>query len=343
MARKGYTKRADGRLVKAITDPRTRKKIYFYGATEKEINRKILEYRGQRERGRAFSEIANEWYDESAPNVAIQTLKSYKAGLKDAVAEFGMRYMRDIAPKDINSYLRKLANKGLSAKTVTQKRLVLNLIFKHGIIAGDIDTNPCLSAVMPKDMPKNTRTAASLEDEKKVRESADVWLFPYFALLTGMRKGEILALQWKDIDFEENIIHVTKSVCHQGDRPIVKAPKTEAGKRDVPLLIPLKEKLLKIEPRPADRYLISDTGEKPLTNRRFITLSRKFREATGVSCTAHELRHSFATVAFENDVPAKAVQEILGHKQLSTTMDIYTDLRKKSLYAAADILNKAAK
>ncbi len=46
---------------------------------------------------------------------------------------------------------------------------------------------------------------------------------------------------------------------------------------------------------------------------------------TGVTCTAHQLRHSFATIAFEADVPIKSVQEILGHKQLSTTMDIYTD------------------
>lgn len=299
----------------------------------------MFEYNRKKAYGRKFSEVAQEWYDEAEPNVAIQTLKPYKAGLKDALKEFGDENIKEITPKDINSYLRKLAGNGLSSKTVSQKKLVLNLIFKHGIIAGDIEINPCSTAVLPKDMPKEIRTAASPADEKTVRDSADVWLFPYMALLTGMRKGEILALQWKDIDFEENIIHVTKSVCHQGDRPIIKMPKTETGIREVPLLMPLKEKLLEIKKRPADDYIISDTGKKPLTNRRFITLSKKYREATGVKCTAHELRHSFATIAFENDVPAKAIQEILGHKQLSTTMDIYTSIRRKSLRAAADILN----
>lgn len=182
--------------------------------------------------------------------------------------------------------------------------------------------------------------SASESDEQIIKKSADIWIFPYIALMTGMRKGEILALQWKDIDFENNIISVTKSVCHNGDRPIIKAPKTEESTRYVPLLLPLREKLLGYHNKHPESFIVSDDGTSPLSNRRFITLSKKFKEATGTTCTAHELRHSFATVAIENDIPPKVVQEILGHKQLSTTMDIYADLRKKSIIAAADKLNK---
>ena len=65
-----------------------------------------------------------------------------------------------------------------------------------------------------------------------------------------------------------------------------------------------------------------------------------YRRETGTSFTAHQLRHSFATIAFENGVDPKTVQIILGHKQLSTTMDIYTDFRNRALESAKAALEK---
>jgi integrase len=107
----------------------------------------------------------------------------------------------------------------------------------------------------------------------------------------------------------------------------------------VPLLQPLKEKLLTFPGKNPKHYVISDTGDKPLTSRRYTTEYARFQRETGVTCTAHQLRHSFATIAFECGVPVKSVQEILGHKQLSTTMDLYTDFRQKSFDDAASNLN----
>ena len=217
---------------------------------------------------------------------------------------------------------------------------MVNLVCEYALREGDIEVNPCASAKAPKDTKKTTRTAATATDEEIIRKSSDVWLFPYIAIMTGMRKGEILALQWKDIDLGGNIIHVTKSVYHEGDRPLIKCPKTEAGNRIVPLLQPLKQKILSIPHREAEYYIISDTGKTPLTNRRYTTLWKHYKEKTGVTCTAHQLRHSFATIAFECGIPAKSVQEILGHKQLSTTMDLYTDFRKKSFDEAVNALDQ---
>lgn len=333
-------KRADGRYVKVVKDPRTRKNIYFYGKSEREITQKILEYTEKSKTGRIFSKIAEEWYDEATPELEYQSVKSYKPAYKDAINEFGDIPIKEITARDVSAYFRKLAKRGLSAKTVNQRRLVLNLIFKHAILNNDIDNNPCSAASMPKDMPKQIRHAASVEDEKTVKETSDIWLFPYFTIMTGMRKGEILALQWSDIDFDENLISVTKSVYHTGDRPHIKQPKTEESIRFVPLLQPLKERLLKIELRPNDNYIFSDDGIKPLTNRRYITLMDKYRAQTGVTCSAHQLRHSFATIAIENSIDPKVVQGILGHKQLSTTMDIYADLRKNAIKNATQKLNE---
>ena len=340
MPKSKSTARADGRLCKAIVDPRTHKRVYFYGKTEREINKKIMLYTQKAQIGRSFSEIADEWWEEAEPKLALQSVRSYKLAMSRAVTFFNDTPAKDIIAKDIQKYLNALATQGYSLKVVSNHRMVVNRILDYAIMEGDIDMNPCASVKTPTDLPKSTREAASRSDEQIIKDNSDLWLFPFFALMTGMRKGEILALTWKDIDFDRNYIHVTKSVAHDGDRPIVKTPKTDAGNRIVPLLLPLRNELIKHIGKP-DEYIISDDGKKPLTNRRFITLYDHYRKTTGITATAHQLRHSFATIAFEADLDPKSVQEILGHKQLSTTMDIYTQFREKKLSAAADLLNKS--
>ena len=339
MAKQKLTPRADGRLCKTIVDPRTHKRVYFYGTTEREINKKIMLYSQKAEHGRVFSEIADEWWDDAEPKLALQSIRSYKLAMSRAITFFNDTPAKNITARDIQKYLVTLAKQGYSQKVVSNHRMVVNRILSYAVTEGDIELNPCASVKTPANLPKTPRNAADRSDEQIVKDNVDLWLFPYFALMTGMRKGEILALQWKDIDFDKNYIYVTKSVAHNGDHPVIKKPKTEAGNRIVPLLTPLREELLKHK-RPASDYIISDDGKTPLTNRRYTTLYDHYRKETGITATAHQLRHSFATIAFEADLDPKSVQEILGHKQLSTTMDIYTQFREKKLTAAADLLNQ---
>jgi integrase len=298
-----------------------------------------MEYTQKVEEGRTFAEVAWDWWRVHEPTLASQSVRGYYNPLEKAVDEFGNTPISKISAKDITAYLRRFAQKSYSEKSIQKHRLVLNSVFKHAMLQGDLDNNPVPISRMPRDLKKSERTAASEKDEEIIKSSWDVWIFPFIAIYTGMRKGEILALTWEDIDFEKNVISVTKSVYHDGDRPFIKTTKTEAGTRLVPLLEPLKEKLLSIENREDRQYIVSDTGERPLTNSRFEKLSARFHEETGTTATAHQLRHSFATIAFELGVPVKSVQEILGHKQISTTMDLYTDFRKKALSDAANILN----
>lgn len=333
-------RRSDGRLVRTIVDEKTGKRIYFYGKSEKEINKKIFAYTSEEEKGKFYKHLSEAWWYETQERLAVQSIKTYNIARKRAEKEFGNTPIKDIKPKNITVFLKKLAAKGYAQKTISNQKTVINLICEYAIEENQLETNPCASAQMPKDLVKRKRSAASDTDEKTIQETADIWLFPFFALMTGMRKGEILALQGKDIDMEKNLISVTKSVYHNGDRPFIKAPKTEAGKRIVPLLEPLKAVLKKHKLKKND-YIFSDDGKTPLTERRFTTLFKHYRQKTGVECTAHQLRHSFATIAFESNVPLKSVSEILGHKQISTTMDIYTDFRKQAFENAAELLNNS--
>ena len=336
------TKRTDGRMVRTVTDPRTGKRKYFYGTSEREINKKIMEYTTAMEIGRSFKEVAEEWWEDASPNLARQTIKVYKPSLARVIETFGDISIKEIKPREISRFLQMLAKKDLAHKTVMTHRTIINQIYDHAVVEGDVEINPCASVQTPKNLKSEKRSAATAEEEQIVREHRNLWAFPYIALMTGMRRGEILALQWRDIDFDNNIINVTKSAEFIGNQATIKSPKTEAGIRMVPLLDELKDFLLEQPDRKPENYVISDDGKNPLGHRRYQTLYKNFAEETGITCTAHQLRHSFATTAFESGVDAKAIQEIIGHKQLSTTMDRYTDFRKKSLEIAAEKLNKLA-
>lgn len=332
------TKRADGRKVKTVTIGG--KKHYFYGNTEREINEKILRFREEVKNGRALSAIASEWWEMREPELAVQTAQSYRPAIRDAVDRFGPVPVSQITPQDVAAYLYVLQTRGYAAKTLSNRRLVLSLIFAHAMYKGETQSNPVALVPVPKDAKKKGhREAATPEDERRVRENpAPDFPAPFIAINTGMRLGEILALTWADVDFSRGVIRVSKSVAHdESGRPVVKAPKTESGNRLVPLLGALSDFLRQIKGKPGE-YVCGDisTSNKMSFQRKF----KKYQEQIGITCTMHQLRHSFATVAFEAGLQPADVQHILGHAQISTTMDIYTDWRQASLQRAAQALEK---
>ena len=334
-------KRADGRCRKAITDPRTGKRVYFYGETEREINRKIMVYTAKIENGQTFAEVADQWWSDKLETITAGTKRGYSAAYQRAVEEFGDIYCKDIKPRDISVYLNKLSKQGYTTKSIKNDKLVLNLIFNTCVLNGEIQYNPCISVPVPKGKASTPRTSASERDEDVIKRTSDIWLFPYLALMTGMRKGECLALQWGDIDFTANLIHVSKSVEHLGSRAHIKDTKTEKGHRSIVLLPQLRETLEK-HPRKfkTDFILSEDDGKTALSAKQFNRLMKSYKEQTGIECTAHQLRHSFATLCFEAGLPDKVVQHMIGHANIQTTKDIYTDLRIGMLEKAGETLNK---
>lgn len=330
--------RSDGRYCKTITDKNGYRK-YFYGASEREINQKILEYQRKKEVGRTFSEIADEWWSETYDDLAHQTLKGYKPALARAVDIFGKSNVKDIQPRDILLFFKRLASEDFASKTIANHRIILNQIFNYAVIAGDIQYNPVTAVRIPKTAKKSTRPPATVSDESKILSSDHPWLFPLVALLTGLRKGEILALQWQDIDFKENTISITKSVEHIGKKPNIKSTKTESGNRLVPLLSLLKTKLESQKSKP-EHYIFSDDGGKtPLYEHRYTRLYNDYKQDVGITCTAHQLRHSYATIAVEEDINPKDLQNALGHADITTTMNIYAAARKRSVEKVAAKLN----
>ena len=339
-----YTRRADGRYVKAVVDRRTGKKIYFYGKTERELTHKLLEYTERAECGRTFAEVADEWWSSVYDGFAAQTLRGYKPAYARALSELGSSYIKEITPREMLAIFKRMAQQGYTKKTISNQRIIYNQIFDYAVVNGDIQFNPCASVKIPSNAKKSTAIKpATTSEEEKILNSEHPWLFPIFALLTGLRKQEILALQWKDVDFENNIIAVTKAVEHLGKKPNIKSTKTESGIREVPLLEMLKERIIK-ERGPAESYIFSDdNGKTPLSEHRFERLYKNYCAAVGISCSSRQLRHSYATVAVEEEISPKDLQNALGHADISTTMNVYAAARKKSIEKVARKLNSRYK
>lgn len=346
MPKSRYYRRADGLYEATRTDPRTGKRIHFYGHSPREVDRKIMEYTTAAEQGRLFSVVADEWWGEIYDTVAASTLKGYTAAYHRALDEFGDDPIRQVTAQQIRNYLKRLVRDGYTTKTVKTYLQVIRQICEHGVTCDsyDLDYNPCARVTVPEGKSSTRRLAADPADEKKIRDNPDVWLCPYLLMYTGLRRGEALALTWADIDLESMSIHVTKSVDYSlaKNRPQIKPPKSAAGSRSVPILEPLLRVLRKYGG--STGYLFSDDGGiSPMSEGRFAERWQRYCDALNISVTPHQLRHSYATMLHEQGIDLKTAQYWLGHSTAAMTQDVYTHLRDSKLRQDAILLNERIK
>lgn len=337
-------KRADGRFVKTKTI--NGKKIFFYSKensekqAEKDFDRQFLEYREKEEKGKTFKEVADEWENKHYEKLAHYTEYRYKSLVAHAVAEFKNRYIKAITSSDIEKFLKAFAIKGFATKSIKDQASVFKMILNYANIKGYIKDMP----VFPKNpRGKDSITREALTDKQitQVENSVNCTfgLLAYLLLYTGLRKSEALALQYKDIDFENKLIQVNKAVYFVGNIPLIKSTKTEAGKRSVILLDNLAQLLTKGN---SNEYVFNFNGGM-IKNSMFKKRWNKYKKESGLDITAHQLRHTFATILFEADINVKDAQKIMGHSDISVTQNIYTHIRQKRFEETAITLNEYIK
>ena len=236
-------KRADGRWQDQITLPGMSKPKYFYGKTQKEVKQKIAQWRQEQESSQGFEKVAQAWLDEREKDLSYNTHKMYRLHAKRLWEHFEGRKVDSIGADEVNAFFRDMANKGYARQTAHQHMVVLSMIFDYAIVSKMATVNPCKAVKLPSGMGSTKREIPTDEQLQKVRDGVhlEFGLFPYMLLYTGLRRGELLALRWEDIDRKRNCIHVYKSVHFVEGSPRIKEPKTESGRRSVVLLDALRE------------------------------------------------------------------------------------------------------
>lgn len=336
-------RRKDGRWLKFISINGERVAFYSRAETEKkalkDIEQQLLDYKEKEEKGKTFSEVAEEWEEQHYKNLQWQTVHRYKSLVSHICDYFGGDYIKNITSKDIENFLMSLVLKKYSTKSLKDQTSVTKMIFRYAAINKYTEQDASLYITAPKGTPKTTRESLSLDEVELIKNNIglDFGEVAYFLLYTGLRKGEALALTYEDIDFENDIIKITKSVEHHNNTPHIKLPKTSAGTREVPLLKNVKEMLLKKKHKKTD--LIFSQNGKHMSRSYFEIHWSNYCKAIGAKITAHQLRHTFATMLFEWKIDVKISQEILGHADISTTQNIYTHVRKNKLEEATKQIN----
>ena len=302
------------------------KRKAFRGKTDREVWNKVKAYKDDLSAGKtvSFKDVAEKWWNEIEPTLAPNSLKNYTPAYNRAVAEFGEMDVASVKAKDVENYVNQFA-KTRAKKTVATQRQVIRQILNKAQREGYIEYNPADAVLLPKNLPQKKRHAPSRAQIQLIKDSVNdkFGLFPFVVYYTGLRRGEVRGLRYEDIDRKKKRISVNRNVYDIGSTPHTKDPKTDAGVRSVPLL----DELAAILPNKRRGYIFSeDGGVTPMSDRRVQKFYKAYQRETGVTSTLHEIRHGYASALYAAGLDIKMIQELLGHAQLSTTMDIYTDI-----------------
>lgn len=280
---------------------------------------------------RTFRDVAGEWEALHRGAVSERTWKNYAPHLEDIVSIYGDQPISEITAFDVSQDLLAAKAKGYSHTVVNSRRSIWSGIFDYAIGMRDIPYNPAISVKLPKGLKKGKRTAPSDDVINQIILDASDMEFgfiPFFLLCTGVRRSEALQRLKSDIDLENWELRIPKS-------------KTEAGVRTVPIIEPLRDPLKQwIKEHPGEWLFpyIPYNGRSGtyMSDRNWETAWAKYcsshgwvDEAGKPVIGAHNLRHGTATLLYEAGVDMYTAQHILGHANVSTTLEIYTDLRKK--------------
>lgn len=287
-----------------------------------------------------YSEWLNEWLENYVRLTAKdRTYTRYSEIVACHISRrLGHYEIGELSPIILQKYITELSQSGnlrtgksLATNSINAIITVLQSSLRVAYKLNLIDKNIADNIIRPKTIEKQVQ-CFSVEEQRKIEAAVFAGKKPYMigvviCLYTGLRIGELLALEWTDIDFSERVIHITKS-CHDGKSAngsfgkVIDTPKTSSSVRDIPIPKHLLA-VLKAYKKKFAKWVISD-GKREMTTRRYQRNFKSLLTKLGIEHRGfHALRHTFATRAVECGFDVKTLSEILGHKNPTIMLNRY--------------------
>ena len=331
-----YTIRKDGRHVAKIT--LAGKQYYVYGATDAEVDRKIFELKQRIASGAIdsrimFVEWAKKWYVANKKGqVSFKTEEMYLNILNNHLIpyflDFRLSDIREIHIKEMLAEKRDFS-KSLNHKIVT----TLKQIFKSAVKNQIISRNPAedIKEGGIETREKVPLTAAQTSYLLSAVKGTRAEIFVNLALFCGLRRGEILALKWSDIDLNSRTVKVDSAVGFKNNSAYEKSTKSKAGQRIVPL--PLNIIVLLDKAERTSEYVVPAATGKMMSRTAFNKMWRIVETHTDKNfyVTPHILRHTYCTSLHDAGIPLRTAQYLMGHSSIEVTAKIYTHLDGKKV------------
>lgn len=307
------------------------------------------------EQNTTFSAVAALWKADKKQYVKKSTYAAYCLLIQSHLLP-KLGNMENIQEEDVQELVNQKLATGLSQKTVRDILVVLKMILRYGTKHGLLPTRH-IDIIFPTEREKNDIEVLSLANQRQlmvyVKEHFTFLnLGIYICLNAGLRIGEVCALKWEDIDIASGVIRVNKTIQRiylvDGEEKhtelIEDTPKTKNSIREIPMtrdLLTLVRPLKKIVR--ADFYVLTNaaTPTEPRTYRNYF---HKLQQQLGLPrMKFHGLRHSFATRCIESKCDYKTVSVLLGHSNISTTLNLYVHPNLEQKRKCIDTMGKMLK
>lgn len=343
--------RYEGRYVKERSPEGKVRWGYVYGRQYQEVKEKLTRQKAKSvlidqgmsgaERSEKLSVWLRYWLEVlTRPYVKESTYYGYKRNVDNYLIPYlGDTEIADLKREDIQCFAVLLSEK-LQPGTVQNILRNLNAALKEARMREQIPVNPCQKIRVPcvqKSAPRYlTLNEQSKLEEALVRKGDFIYLV---CLYTGLRLGEICALQWKDVDFEERCIYVvqtlqriTKEGTKHKTQLVLQPPKTAAGCREVPVPAFLMEYLKEIYCKAEDGgFVFQNSRGKHVEPRAVQRKLVRIAESLSISQVhMHTLRHTYATRCLEQGIGYETLSSLLGHSSPRITMQYYAHCTREN-------------